>query len=1530
MADRHGASEPKFSDLVPNLKGESNWELWKKGMRIALNGKNLTYWGILTGLETRPTDLPGTPSDQSLGQEDEEDPIHPSTSSTSTSRAPSATAIRNRRKLQEEWDQKDAIILTYVASAMESSMKVYIQPGATSAQVFNELRELCEAKTFFLVSNKAIKWVGWKYKPGVKPEEFVTKWRQLFSEMQEAYPANQRVSPLFAIHMFMNAVSSNAAAQHWLNTVSIREDWSYDHNLHHLFGDFIASEGRRLGNASQQQSQPQQQASSNAASTDKKKKKDSKSKDSKEKKQIYCPFHKKHMGHKPTDCFLNPKNKKPESANTTTESKPTETTAAAAAAALVDNLWVSATYVNEPNAQPTGPRFLIRDDRGVTHDIHDLSPVNQVSRSQDQTQSVNSVSDVQTSMSANRTADVSLHDGPNPNKWMLDSGCSAHMTPCRSVFHTFTAQRLPIHSATGETFYAEGYGEVVLDLADYEYEEAELDERIRLGGILLKKVWYAPSLKHSLISVKDLTDAGTVAITCYKNRAELKSVSTGEIKGYATVENNQYWLYTYNGAHVSQLRSLLDANSITRSAFSRGFENVSAAGVKTAISMDLAHRRACHAGEARVRKTATCAEGLSIKKSALTRPCGPCVIGKGHALPFGKNKSIRTAPGDLIHTDVWGPISISSISGYNYYVTFTDDASRFCWVFLLKHRSEVLDKFIQVEQWLKTQLNLTVKRVSGDNAKEHEPLREYLISKGAVWDPVPPYTPRLNGIPEIKNKHLLEPLVAIMSDNELPKYLWGPLIQGINYTQNRLWHSKIECTPFEKLHGYQPDISHLRALGCQCWYMIAKERRQTKLHPHSAEGRFLGYDQRGHYQIYDVSTKKIVISKDVVFNETPAVSIPTVTDDLDAGKQFSHSADSRYVPLDFITPFTPDSYEPIGYDNGVEAQRKVNQQPTEESQSSPPLRRSTRIKKPSRAMLEHLAAHSTTMDPAATAVFASEINDAIALVFEAARNDEPVETPKLTPADVGYIPNGWVDAMNCAEKEKWLNAAHIELRAHIKNGTWRVVDRKSNHTGRKPITLRWVFDIKKDDGRYKARLVARGFNQTAGVDFHEVYAVVAKPMSFKVFCAIAAALDWRLHHLDIKTAFLNADIKEAIHIELPENQVAAGGGDKPQSDKIGLLMKTIYGLKQSPREWYIMLHDALISIGFTKIHADHSIFVKWLDKGTLPIYVLVYVDDILVLTPSEKAFFAFKKQLSKHFDLTDKGIVKEYLGIEIIYDTKNGAIGLSQKKFITTLLHQYGMLNCKPASTPFNEKNVLTPSTKTASVSECKLYQEKVGKAIWLMMGTRGDIAFAATQLAKHARNPGPQHEQAIKHLFRYLLGSIDLCIWFSADGKPLSGYCDADHVGPHSINGISTSGFVFHLAGGPISWASKKQACVALSSTESEYIAQALAVQEARWLILLLTELRMNDHQYGLLQKPVVIQADNTGAIALAKNPEYHARTKHIAVRYHFLRQEVSAGNVIFEYVTTQLQAADGFTKPLAATAFRRFINQLGLRPIN
>ncbi|KAG0154950.1 hypothetical protein PDIDSM_523 [Penicillium digitatum] len=724
------------------------------------------------------------------------------------------------------------------------------------------------------------------------------------------------------------------------------------------------------------------------------------------------------------------------------------------------------------------------------------------------------------------------------------------MTPHRSVFVNFRRCVLPVSTATGDVFYTEGYGDVILHLLDQ-------DSSGKMAPLTLQKVWLAPDLRSSLISMSalDKADIGTWTkngMMTFKHQDFYGPEST---IGFATCEGEHYWL---NCAGIDKIDHMIDCNLVTgspNSVFATQREIIP-------ISIDLAHRRACHAGEERVRKMEIFADGVKLKKGAgVTFPCAPCIKGKGHALPFGKERSIRSKPGEFIHLDVWGPISIASHGGEHYFVTFTDDATRFTWLFLLKSRSQVTEVYIQLETYLKTQFNYVIKKVHGDDAPEHKPLAAYLASKGTVWDPTPPYTKQLNGVAEIKNRHLVEPLVAVMAEYQLPKYLWGLLLGGINYTMNRLYASKIGMSPYEAFFGKKPNLSNLRALGCQCWFLIPKEKRNTKLDPHMEEARLLAYDEGDNYVVYNVRTKKIERSRNVIFNENPSpASLPDPAYDLNiTGMNQEHEHDSQIVISQSISygltsrirltydlpphpllrskmiprikrglrrsrPEDPALLKKLaGQMNGgflggrgvlVEPQpvsrqvvnmdipwkqpliylRKIlckmtsimNQftawsrsrdqsyvQPIQPIQpETGQLRRSTRIKNPSRAYIESLASKSF-FDSNVLRLLAEQPEILVSL-FANATSNEQYAVSKLTPKDIGFEPNSWEQAMSCVEKDKWLVAAHKELHRHLVNGTWRVMSRTKSK--KKPLTLRWVFKV-KHDGTYKARLFARGFRQ---------------------------------------------------------------------------------------------------------------------------------------------------------------------------------------------------------------------------------------------------------------------------------------------------------------------------------------------------------------------------------------------------------------------------------------------------------------------
>ncbi|KAG0153774.1 hypothetical protein PDIDSM_2429 [Penicillium digitatum] len=1068
------------------------------------------------------------------------------------------------------------------------------------------------------------------------------------------------------------------------------------------------------------------------------------------------------------------------------------------------------------------------------------------------------------------------NDNNDVTRWMIDSGTSTHMTPHRSVFVNFRRCVLPVSTATGDVFYTEGYGD---------------------------KVWLAPDLRSSLISMSalDKADIGTWTkngMMTFKHQDFYGPEST---IGFATCEGEHYWL---NCAGIDKIDHMIDCNLVTgspNSVFATQREIIP-------ISIDLAHRRACHAGEERVRKMEIFADGVKLKKGAgVTFPCAPCIKGKGHALPFGKERSIRSKPGEFIHLDVWGPISIASHGGEHYFVT---------------HRV-----YIQLETYLKTQFNYVIKKVHGDDAPEHKPLAAYLASKGTVWDPTPPYTKQLNGVAEIKNRHLVEPLVAVMAEYQLPKYLWGLLLGGINYTMNRLYASKIGMSPYEAFFGKKPNLSNLRALD-----------------PHMEEARLLAYDEGDNYVVYNVRTKKIERSRNVIFNENPSpASLPDPAYDLNItgmNQEHEHDSQDRHIPIDFLRPHLENPFNirstsspsPTVEDDPEDQTRAPNALDRRIPRSLKKILRGQMMKW--RAVLaggrgvlvepQPVSRQVVNMDiPLETTIDLSqedplqddEYHDQSPLqhgqvTFEhnfsrldpvpddRSRDQSYVQPIQPIQPETGHksffdsnvlrllaeqpeiLISLFANATSnehyvlCRE-DKWLVAAHKELHRHLVNGTWRVMSRTKSK--KKPLTLRWVFKV-KHDGTYKARLVARGFRQVKDLDFYEVYAVVAKPMSFKVFAAVAAAKGWYLHHVDIVTAFLYAELKEPIEIELPEIQ------REEYPDHIGLLMKTIYGLKQSPREWYSLLHDVLVSMGFDHTQSDHSIFVKRQHGGS-PLYVMVYVDDLLVLSPSEDAIQQFKSAISKHFDTSDKGKLQRYLAINVHY--ANGIIHLSQADYVEKILVRFGLENCKPVVTPMDEKQALIPFEGTATKGQIHEYQTKIGTLIWLMVSTRPDISFAVIKLAKHAKNPSDVHFQALKRVFRYLTGTKLLTISFhpSMQDAAVCGYCDADWAGPHSEKGLSTSGFLFKMA-------------------ESEYIAESLAVQEAIWLTQLLTELGIE----GFLRKPIPIYADNNGAIALASN------------RNFMLRRNTSR-SAFTGY------AKSGWTdKTLGKTLFKRWIIQMGL----
>ncbi len=441
----------------------------------------------------------------------------------------------------------------------------------------------------------------------------------------------------------------------------------------------------------------------------------------------------------------------------------------------------------------------------------------------------------------------------------------------------------------------------------------------------------------------------------------------------------------------------------------------------------------------------------------------------------------------------------------------------------------------------------------------------------------------------------------------------------------------------------------------------------------------------------------------------------------------------------------------------------------------------------------------------------------------------------------------------------------------MKNRTWRLVPKPQD---RKTIGCRWVFKVKhKADGsveRFKARLVVKGYAQQYGIDYNDTFSPVARYSSIRCVIAIATQEDMELHQMDVDTAFLNGDIEEDIYMDQPTDYVESSG-----SNMVCKLQRSLYGLKQAPRVWNNVIDKFLKQSGYVQSQADVCIYVK--DKGGEKTIIALYVDDLLIACSNDDSLQQVKKELANRFNMKDLGPAKFILGLEITRDRRNKTTYLSQEKYITDILNRFNMKDAKPMDTPQAVGEVLSKDDPTTKSEDMKAvpYRNAVGSIMYAMIGTRPDIAVATSTVSRFLSEPGLTHWKAVKRILRYLKGTKDLSIVYTGSlnkSITLEGYCDADWGGDKT-NRHSITGFIFQICGGAVSWNSKKQPTIALSSTEAEYMNATQAAKETVWLRQLLKDMEYEQKAFTILHK------DNQGCILLLKNPVYHARTKHIDI---------------------------------------------------
>ena len=497
------------------------------------------------------------------------------------------------------------------------------------------------------------------------------------------------------------------------------------------------------------------------------------------------------------------------------------------------------------------------------------------------------------------------------------------------------------------------------------------------------------------------------------------------------------------------------------------------------------------------------------------------------------------------------------------------------------------------------------------------------------------------------------------------------------------------------------------------------------------------------------------------------------------------------------------------------------------------------------------------------------------------------------------------DALKDAD---WVTAMQEELNEFERNEVWKLVPRPKN---RSIVGTKWIFKNKTDsDGviiRNKARLVAKGYSQQEGIDYDETFAPVARLEAIRIFLAYAAHKKFKVFQMDVKSAFLNGELEEEVYVEQPPGFI-----DPKYPDHVYRLDKALYGLKQAPRAWYETLAQFLLESGFNRGAIDKTLF--YLNHGKDLLLVQIYVDDIIFGSTNNKLCEKFSKLMQSRYQMSMMGEMSYFLGLQV-KQTDEG-IFINQSKYTRNLLTRFNMQDSSPATTPIATATKLDPD-QGAEV-DVTHYRGMIGSLLYLT-ASRPDIMFATCLCARFQAKPREPHLIAVKRIFRYLKGTPSLGLWYARESDfGLCGYSDADFAGC-KIDRKSTSGSCQFLGGRLVSWFSKKQKSISTSTAEAEYIAAGSCCAQIMWM-------RNQLLDYGLSYSKIPIYCDNQSAIAMTGNPVQHSLTKHISIRYHFIREQVLEGTIELHFVPTDQQLADIFTKPLPEATFNKLVNELGM----
>ncbi|KAK8944151.1 hypothetical protein KSP39_PZI008078 [Platanthera zijinensis] len=994
--------------------------------------------------------------------------------------------------------------------------------------------------------------------------------------------------------------------------------------------------------------------------------------------------------------------------------------------------------------------------------------------------------------------------------------------------------------------------------------------------ITITQVAYVKGLKHNLISISQLSDLG-YDISVVKDGCHIKRSSDQKIILTGYRKRNVYCLNFECENKASPICLVADDNASHCVKWHKRLAHLNYKTIGQLFSKELVRN------------------GPQIKcmKEGI---CSACQKGKQTKSSFQslENKdSVRCLY--LLHMDLFGPMPVHSLGRKVYTFVVVDDYSRFTWVFFLRQKSETPSVLLNFVKQIQNELNSTVVKIRSDHGTEFqsESITNLCKDFGIFQEFSSPRTPQQNGIAERKNRTLIEASRTLLSDTSLPEYFWAEAVNTachvINMASITKSHRK---TPYEIVKGRKPNLSYFRIFGCKCYILNNGKSYLTKFAAKSQDGIFVGYNTNSNaYRVFNLTTQVVEESVRVVFDE-----IRLINCELSCRSNDSTGISKRMDKLSIAEASKEDGALenegccPGGVQEIMEADENQEVQQNEEAGDAqpegnlPPAIRYLRDHPADQIIGDPRQGVQTRSKNQSTVLHSSFLSQMEPKKFEEAIQDQH-----------------WIDAMQ------------EELNQFRRCKVWELVPKPRGHN---IIGTKWIYRNKLDESgrivKNKARLVAKGYRQEEGIDFDQTFAPVARLEAIRIFLAYAAYQDFKVYQMDVKSAFLNGDLKEEVYVEQPSGFV-----DPLKPDSVYKLRKALYGLKQAPRAWYETLTTFLIENKFSRGKIDKTLFLRE-SKGKI-ILVQIYVDDIIFGSTENNLCKKFAKLMQGKFEMSSMGELKFFLGLQV-RQTDDG-LSISQSKFTKELIKKYGMESSSTMRTPMGTSIPICKDEVGKPVDE-SLYRGIVGSLLYLT-ASRPDIMYAICVCARYQACPKESHYTSVKRILRYLKGTPNLGLWYPRNRDfLLTGYSDADFAGCREDR-KSTTGTCQFLGGRLISWSSKKQTSVAISTAESEYVAAGSCCAQLLWM-----QHQLKD--YGIQVSRTPLLCDSKSAISIANNPVSHSRTKHIEIKYHFLREHVEKGDILLEFVKTDYQIADVFTKPLDETKFNKFKIELGMLTID